>query len=146
MGKIMPPLNEQYMKWDIKGGYWYSPNGTQITPQEMLEYVAQLETEVEDWEKSFDMYHDALIRGTKKWKEAHPEVDYFPDTAEMMAWFINRDEQLEAENERLREASRGLVNNLPELEIEVAREAWGNTNTNVILHWRNQVLKALGGS
>lgn len=46
MAKLtMPPLNDLYMKWDIKGGYWYSPNGTQITPRDMMEYAIQLEDE-----------------------------------------------------------------------------------------------------
>ena len=42
--KIMPPLNDLYMAWDVKGGYWYSPNGKEITPQEMMEYAIQLES------------------------------------------------------------------------------------------------------
>ena len=47
--KIMPPLNDLYMRWDENGGYWYSPNGKQITPQEMMAYAAQLEARVDRW-------------------------------------------------------------------------------------------------
>lgn len=36
-----------------------------------------------------------------------------------------------------------LTNAIPESEIEIARECWGNTNTNVVLHWRGEALKVI---
>ena len=41
------------------------------------------------------------------------------------------------------EAADFLVRNLPECEIELTREAWGNTNTNIVLKRRNTFAAAL---
>lgn len=30
------------MQWDIKGGYWYTSDGRNITPQDILNYAKQL--------------------------------------------------------------------------------------------------------
>ena len=46
---------------------------------------------------------------------------------------------------RIEAAARGLFGNLPENEIEIAREAWGNTNTESILYLRNRLAAALEG-
>ena len=61
--------------------------------------IKALKAEVADWKHSFALYHDALIRGTKAWKEAHPEVDYLPDTAKMMTWIVDRLDELEADSD-----------------------------------------------
>ena len=68
--------------------------------------VCVLEAEVADWKQSFALYYDALMRGTKAWKEAHPEIDYLPDTAKMMTWIVDRLDKLEAEIEELIEGDR----------------------------------------
>lgn len=41
------------------------------------------------------------------------------------------------------EALELLLASLPESEIEIARECWGNTNTKIILFARNQVKAAI---
>lgn len=74
-----------------------------------------LEAEVADWEASFKLYHNAIIRGTKEWQLAHPEIEYMPDTAKMMKWIVDRLDQLEAENERLWE----LANRVSEIRGHV---------------------------
>jgi uncharacterized membrane protein YccC len=45
-------------------------------------------------------------------------------------------DKLRAAVEEARSKVSNLINNLPEIEIEVAREAWGNTNTRIILDAR----------
>ena len=46
-------------------------------------------------------------------------------------------------------ALKSLLNNLPVSELEIARECWGNTNTNIIIQARKEAeaaLDAAGGS
>jgi hypothetical protein len=50
---------------------------------------------------------------------------------------------LERKNETLVRTLRKLVNNLPEPEIELARSAWGNTNTACVLEARKEAAKLL---
>ena len=50
---------------------------------------------------------------------------------------------LTSERDRLRLAARRLLNNLPDSEIELAREAWGNTNTRIIKDHRDALAAAL---
>ena len=45
--------------------------------------------------------------------------------------------------DELREALKRMVNNLPEPEIELAREVWGNTNTQIILVARTEAQAAI---
>ena len=65
------------------------------------------------------------------------------------AMFLRKDAakvvNLEAENEVLKEAGRGLVNALPDLELEIAEEGWGVTNANVVRHWRDKLDALLTG-
>lgn len=51
--------------------------------------IAELEEELREWEQSFDMYHDAVQRGTKIWQEATGRVEILPDLAELVAWLLN---------------------------------------------------------
>ena len=51
--------------------------------------------------------------------------------------------KLKADYAALREAARFLVNDLTESEIEVARECWGHTNTNMIIVKRNELAAQL---
>ncbi|MHC4413325.1 MAG: hypothetical protein ACYSW6_10235 [Planctomycetota bacterium] len=53
------------------------------------------------------------------------------------------DANLIAGTPALYEALRNLVNNLPESEIEIAREAWGNTNTRIVSEAREAARQAL---
>ena len=50
-----------------------------------------------------------------------------------------RIDKFEAENGALKEAGQGLVNCLPDLELEIAEEGWGVTNANVVRHWRDKL-------
>ena len=40
-------------------------------------------------EQSFDLYHDAMRRGTKLWQEATGRVETLPDTAKLVAWLLD---------------------------------------------------------
>ena len=51
----------------------------------------------------------------------------------------------QAERDALKEASRDFLYSLPEEEILLAREVWGNTNTRIVLEKRNQLAIALKG-
>jgi hypothetical protein len=50
---------------------------------------------------------------------------------------------LKAENERLRQAGRNLVNSLPTYELDLARKVWGNTNVNIVEKYRDELAVAL---
>ena len=50
---------------------------------------------------------------------------------------------LTSERDRLRLLARRLLNNLPDWEIELAREAWGNTNTRIIKEHRDALAAEL---
>ncbi len=53
--------------------------------------IVKLESEIEDWEQSFNLYDDACRRGTKLWQEegGYLEVpQVWPDTANLVAWLI----------------------------------------------------------
>ena len=54
--------------------------------------------------------------------------------------------QLRYENAQLRAALENLINHLPESEIELAREEWGNTNTRLILEYREEARQALAAT
>jgi len=43
------------------------------------------------------------------------------------------------------EKAEALLNALPEYEIELAREVWGNTNTRIVLEKRRELEAALKG-
>lgn len=45
----------------------------------------------------------------------------------------------------VREAARMLAGELPDFALDYAREAWGNTNTSVVQHWRDKLRAALAG-
>ena len=51
--------------------------------------------------------------------------------------------ELRKENAALKEKGRALVHHLVEHEIELAREVWGNTNTNLIINHRNKLAELL---
>jgi len=54
--------------------------------------------------------------------------------------------KLEKQNSELIKALRTLVNNLPECQIEWARNEWGNTNTACVLEallWARSVLEKI---
>ena len=55
-------------------------------------------------------------------------------------------ERLRKENAQLRAALENLVNHLPESEIELAREVWGNTNTRLILEYREEARQVLAAT
>jgi hypothetical protein len=51
--------------------------------------MCRLTIEDAEWEKIFDLYHDAIQRGTKLWQEATGRVEVLPDTAELVAWLLD---------------------------------------------------------
>lgn len=52
-------------------------------------------------------------------------------------------EKLRAENERLKEAAKGLICSLPDSEIDMCSDVWGWTNIGVLKHWRDKLQQAL---
>jgi hypothetical protein len=72
------------------------------------------------------------------WKRAAKSMfarrGHLPDRAISIAARNKQDAaRWRGECRRLAEALRGVIKNLPESEIELAREVWGNTNTRIIL-------------
>jgi len=61
---------------------------------------------------------------------------------------ISKSREAAAELASLRERAEkaeALLNALPEYEIELAREVWGNTNTRIVLEKRRELEAALKG-
>ena len=49
----------------------------------------EAKTKITEWEKRFDLYYDALMRGTEAWRKANPGNDLvMPDTAKLMEWMV----------------------------------------------------------
>ena len=69
---------------------------------EIADHIIALEAENAEWKASFDLYNKAIRRGDDAWRQAHPDMDCYPDTGEMVKWLCDRNDALEAENERLR--------------------------------------------
>jgi hypothetical protein len=54
--------------------------------------------------------------------------------------------KLEQKVAQLQAALKNLINHLPESEIELAREVWGNTNTRLILEYREEARQKLAAT
>ena len=52
------------------------------------EFETMMRDDVE-WQKSFDLYHDAIRRGTKLWQGATGLTQVLPDTAKLVAWLLD---------------------------------------------------------
>jgi len=65
---------------------------------------------------------------------------------QLRAILIDRIAELERQNAQLRAALENLINHLPESEIELAREVWGNTNTRLILEYREEARQELAAT
>ena len=65
------------------------------------------------------------------------------DRAKIVIEANDPDARLIAAAPELYEASRSLALSLPDSEMDLAREVWGNTNVAVVIHWRDKVLSAL---
>lgn len=52
--------------------------------------------------------------------------------------------KLRVELGALKQAAKDLIHHLPEDEIELAREVWGNTNTNLVINYRKQLAEVVG--
>ena len=53
---------------------------------------------------------------------------------------------LRSERDALKVAAKKLLNEMPESEIELIREVWGNTNTRILLERRSELAAALAGN
>lgn len=51
--------------------------------------------------------------------------------------------ELRAQLDALKQAAKDLIQNLPESEIELARDIWGHTNTNLVVNYRLQLAELL---
>ena len=76
-------------------------NDSQIRTMTKIEHAlmdaqaefGRLEREIEDWEQSFNLYDDAMRRGTKLWQEASGYTEaprVWPDGAKLMAWILTK--------------------------------------------------------
>lgn len=54
----------------------------------VLDTLSALIQDNEEWGKSFELYHDAQMRGIKLWQEATGRVDVLPDTAFLTSWLL----------------------------------------------------------
>ncbi len=54
----------------------------ELGPVEAAERIAELE-------ESFDLYYDAIQRGTKLWQKATGLHEVLPDTGELVAWLLD---------------------------------------------------------
>lgn len=91
---------------------------------EIADHIIALEAENAEWKASFDLYNKAIRRGDDAWRQAHPDMDCYPDTGEMVKWLCDRNDALEAENERLRDeqprANHEIIQALTD-EVETLR-------------------------
>ena len=71
---------------------------------EIADHIIALEAENAEWNASFDLYNKAIRRGDDAWRQAHPDMDCYPDTGEMVKWLCDRNDALEAEIARLNAA------------------------------------------
>ncbi len=111
---------------------WHPEQGTNM--QDMLVHkVIGLEADRDDYRNQYHMA-EAKIMSRDALLEQLSEEQLTQDVA-----------KAEEKNEALREAGRGLVNALPDLELEIAEEGWGVTNANVVRHWRDKLDALLTG-
>ena len=100
LSELLSPLVDVELERDtLKSALDVAMSENQRLTKHVEDYEEEVETlkrENDEWEESFKLYDAALRRGTKIWKDAHPEVDYYPDTAKMMAWFVDKNALLEA--------------------------------------------------
>jgi hypothetical protein len=97
---------------------------------EIADHIAALEAENAEWKASFDLYNKAIRRGDDAWRQAHPDMDCYPDTGEMVKWLCDRNDALEAENERLRAWFKKLVNKMIAID-----SAYGGDATEYLEEW-----------
>lgn len=54
----------------------------------VLDAISALIKDNEEWGKSFELYHDAQMRGTKLWQDATGRYDTLPDTTFLVNWLL----------------------------------------------------------
>ena len=52
-------------------------------------HIAEQKARIAELEESFDLYYDAIQRGTKLWQKATGLHEVLPDTAELVAWLLD---------------------------------------------------------
>ena len=76
-----------------------SPRTRELSVEEYNELRAKLveaalatapQDEVAEWQASFDLYDDAIRRGTAMWRAETGRTDVLPDTAKLVAWLLVR--------------------------------------------------------
>ena len=70
--------------------------------------IARLEQQLVEWQQSFDLYDDAIRRGTALWREATGRRDVLPDTAKLVAWLLGERDRTEQQLAEEREALRSI--------------------------------------
>ncbi len=92
----MKPLSERtgedVLQWDKQGHYWYTENGEEWTPNEMLVYATQLEAECDDYRNLYHMA-EAKVLSRDSLLEQLSEEQLTQDLA-----------KAEAENEKMADA------------------------------------------
>lgn len=60
------------------------------------------EQEIKDWEESFDLYHEAEMRGIDYWRKNNPDAEerVWPDKGKLTAWLLDQLATAEQEIDR----------------------------------------------
>ena len=85
-------------KLDDGTGWEGADNGTfleQFDPWHVLRRIVAEHKTLDEFKASFDLYDNAIRRGTAMWRKATGRDDVLPDTAKLVAWLLARIEALE---------------------------------------------------
>lgn len=95
--------------------------------------IAELEAKNEEWEASFKLYNNAMRRGTKIWQDATRRTRIWPDAAQLVAWLIQRCDQLEKITKEYAEALSRIIVLEEDLDLhKKVRSAQANMITYLI--------------
>lgn len=86
--------------------------------------IAELEADNANWQTSFDLYDKAIRRGSDEWRKSHPEMDCWPDMAEMVKWLCERNAELEAIVRELGETTTVYVRRTGDNEALLEYPTW----------------------
>lgn len=123
--EIMPEEILQKLEW-----LWtkYAEHGG--LPLDDLQIIQHAHDELQDLQNVFDSTWKANQRGIKAWQEKTGKTNTWPDQANMVEFLMdeidNHDsvvEKLEAENERLREALKGVKKIITPMVQGMAQQA-----------------------
>ncbi len=79
-----------------KGILETNPKWLGVQALELLEHYIALEAEVEEWRESFELYDDAMRRGTRMWQQANDSPHIWPDGAKLIEWLMTQLERFKS--------------------------------------------------